>query len=104
MTAKFTKQEIQAELLERGGNISAVARHFNVSRQTIYNYIKKERVITYDRLIKIRESKQQEIIEEAITQLEKAVKSGNRWAIERILTSNEGSYLRFFRNYYKKIV
>ncbi len=104
MTANLTKQEIQDQLEENGGNISAVARHFNVSRQTIYNHIKKERMITYNKLLTIRESKRQEIVEEAVTQLEKAVKSGNRWAIEHILSTKGNSYLTHFKNYSEKIV
>ena len=61
-------------------------------------------MITYNKLLTIRESKRQEIVEEAVTQLEKAVKSGNRWAIERILCTKDNSYLQHFKNYSEKIV
>ena len=103
MSVEISSTQIQDKLIESGGNISAVARHFKVSRQTIYNKIKRDRLTTYSKLKTIREQKEMELREEAILQLEQAVKKGNRWAIERILSVDKKSYLHHFNSYNKLI-
>ena len=39
--ARLTKNKVRQELQQYSGNISAVARAFDVTRTAVYNYIKK---------------------------------------------------------------
>jgi predicted DNA-binding protein YlxM (UPF0122 family) len=58
------------------GNIAAIARHFKVTRQTIYNRI-KESVTLQDAIKDARES----ILDDAESELYKQVKDGNTTAL-----------------------
>lgn len=41
MASRRDHKTIRLKLVEFGGNVSAVAEHFNVARQTVYNWIER---------------------------------------------------------------
>lgn len=76
----LTVGRIMPHVIERRGNISAVARALGVSRQTIYRHIEKSA-----KLQKAVASAREERIDLAESQLDAAVERGEPWAITLML-------------------
>ncbi len=74
--AKITKDMLGKKLTQYGGNISACARFFQVSRTAIHNYIKR-----HPELISVLEDSREQFLDDAESALHKAIKNGDAWAV-----------------------
>ena len=75
-----------AELLKKAfGNVSAVARELNVTRQSLWARINKSKSLQ-DAVEEARET----IVDIAESKLFKAVEAGMEWAVKRVLDSKRG--------------
>ena len=78
-----TKQRVIAALREHGGNISAVARVWGVTRVAMWRYIRED-----PDLCEAEQSAGFELCDTAIQGLRTLVEKGDKWAIDFVLTKS----------------
>jgi hypothetical protein len=89
---KLRAQDVEAELLARGGNMASVGRALGVKRNTVFNFVSRRPALR--RLVEdLRETR----IDLAESALDKAVERGEGWAISLTLKTIGRS-----RGYYEK--
>jgi hypothetical protein len=73
---KLSVEALAAEIRKQGGNLAACARHFKVTRQAVYKYIKR-----YPSLKEVCEEADESCLDVAENALQKQIKKGNVKAI-----------------------
>lgn len=79
---KFTPEQVAAVLQKTAGNVLMTAKHLSCTRDLVISYIKKFPVVQ-----KAISDSRDEIVDIAEAHIIKAVREGDRWAIDRVMNT-----------------
>lgn len=74
--ATLTAEDVESKLREHGGNMAAVGRALGVTRQAVFDFVKRRKTLLAV-VLDCRES----FKDDAETSLQQAVRAGQAWAV-----------------------